>query len=180
MATASRKYVADRRIEDNVGSRMIGFIFRGLYQDRSQWTPSFQCPTNCTWPDAYTILGFAGTCSNVTALTLATKNCTEETISPQNCTMSTPRGIMILTLSVPTVDYTAVVLNSNTSSSHIQRDNSDVVGQTPHSAEFAKFAIWSLCPPDSSREDPDCRASRSETVWECSLNFTAWKYSGVA
>jgi hypothetical protein len=157
--------------DENVDADMQGAIYRGLYQNQSQWTPSFNCPSDCKWPDTYTVLGFAGTCENVTVATLATKHCAlpDPDRSLQNCRMTTPRGVNIDTVFIPTVYETVSALNATIFEGPSQNQRTDIVVEP----EIATYAFY------KNRVDGMMATPEKEAVWECSLNLTAYKYSNV-
>jgi hypothetical protein len=158
--------------DENVDADMQGAIYRGLYQNQSQWTPSFNCPSDCKWPDTYTILGFAGICENVTVATLATKHCVipDPDRSLQNCKMETPRGVNIDTVYIPTVYETVSALNATIFAGPPQTQRMDMIVEP----EIATYAFY------KNRVDGMMSTPEQESVWECSLNLTAYKYSNVA
>jgi hypothetical protein len=161
---------ANLRTDDNVDPDMQGAIYRGLYQDISSWTPSFSCPSNCTWTDSQTILGFAGTCENVTVSTLATKDCvvSEENTDMRNCRMTTPGGVYIDTVVFNTVYETISALNAT-----ITKPGGLATQPVP-GPEIATYAIY-----DNGMGGLG-RTTLQESAWECSLSLTAYKYSEVS
>lgn len=158
---------ADEAPDFNLDLDMQGAIFRGLYQNPSQWTPSYKCPTDCEWPGAYTVLGFAGACENVTVSTLETKQCVGNgSVELQNCTMTTPHGIGLSTTYFATVYETLSILNATAS-----KQTKNILDPQVNEPEIAKYAFYSA----EIYDYPNTQ----EAVWECSLNFTAWKYSEI-
>jgi hypothetical protein len=149
---------------------MQGAIYRGLYQNMDSWTPSFSCPSNCTWADPQTILGFAGTCENVTISTLATKDCvvSEDNSAMRDCRMTTPSGVDIDTVVFDTVYETVSALNAT-----ITRPG-EAATEPVTGPEIATYAIY------DSGKDGLTHNNIQEAVWECSLALTAYKYSGVS
>jgi hypothetical protein len=159
--------------DDNVDSDMQGAIYRGLYQNQTSWTPSFSCPSNCTWADSQTILGFAGSCNNVTISTLATKNCSlsEKNSDMKSCRITTPGGVGIDIVDFNTVYATVSAVSALNATSY------KPLGVSPDPVsgpEIATYAIY------ENRIDELMYNTTQEAVWECSLNFTAYVYSEVS
>jgi hypothetical protein len=162
---------AEHATDENVDSDIQGVIYRGVYQNQSQWTPSFNCPSDCKWPDTYAVLGFAGVCENVTVATLATKRCAlpDPDRSLQNCRMTTPRRVNIDTVFIPTVYETVSALNTTIFEGPSQNQRTDIIVEP----EIATYAFY------KNRVDGIMTAPEQEAVWECSLNLTAYKSSNV-
>jgi hypothetical protein len=153
---------------------MQGAIYRGLYQKQSSWTPSFSCPSDCKWSDAQIVLGFAGTCDNVTVATLATKKCVNPNPKSflQHCRMTTPRGINIDTAYFDTVYQTFSVLNATM-----------VKWPTTLTEQFSKPEVATYAFYQIQVQEGTAGVMKpivGESVWQCSLNFTAYKYSRVS
>lgn len=168
---------ADHNVEEDVDSDIQAAIYGGLYQDRSSWPGQFTCRSNCTWRDTYPVLGFAGSCENVTEATLATRTCdtSEENIGSQICSMTTPAGVQINTLLFRSVHQTVSVLNT----SSLYRTSYKILELT--APTIAKYAIYN--------QKVDLGAGFTgttpigimpESVSECSLSLSAYRHSNVS
>jgi hypothetical protein len=151
---------------------MQGATYRGLYQNQTSWAPSFNCPSDCKWPGNYTVLGFAGSCEDVAVPTLATKNCDHTNVGVSyltNCNMTTPRGISIDTVTSANEYRTVSILNS-TSQPFL------TVSAFRYGPQISTYAFYNT----RANQGPGVtNYTYKETVWECSLNLTAYMYLQV-
>ncbi|KIV87611.1 hypothetical protein PV11_03145 [Exophiala sideris] len=107
---------------DDLTSNMRGAIYAVLYQ-YTQPSVSFSCPTgNCTWPEAYTSLGFCSQCYNIT--TSLKPACGTEPVSTLDssgnitgyidapyCNYTLPNGLELIGL--PSINVTDLVISGS-------------------------------------------------------------------
>ncbi|KAF2403822.1 hypothetical protein EJ06DRAFT_546940 [Trichodelitschia bisporula] len=156
--------------------QMRGAIARGLYG--IDVSPQFTCASSCTWPGPYVTLGYTSTCQNVTEASLKTMKCGRDKGGGGSvCNMTTPRGIDLQVVFIPTEIATVLYVNSTAEMMHFRFDANQNV-RANASNEVIAFAVYQRNAKDA--ENPPTNVTAAQEIVECQIRHVAHKYSNLS
>ncbi len=151
---------------------MHGAVYRGLFDINSPAV--FNCSSKCSWNETYVSLGFASTCSTVTAATLQGKNLSSwGSLSTSGSNVTTPGGVNLSAVYSPTSFQTVVSVGAIS----LQRlDDPPTFNVSVFPAEIVRVAVLRV-PSDHVNNVIDI--TQAEVV-ECTIGLAAYRYSGIS
>lgn len=147
---------------------MQSAILRGLYNFNSQ--PEFTCGGSCRWNGSYISLGFKSECTNVTAETLKSQHCTVNADGFNVCNLTTPAGIGLRILSIPSGPRTTFQINTAA-----DWDDDFQSGYEPRDIDIPRMAVYRA----TADKLGGTIGSSNINITDCHLRFAAYEYSNA-
>ncbi|KAL6800493.1 hypothetical protein J3E68DRAFT_435790 [Trichoderma sp. SZMC 28012] len=163
-------HVITENAQSTLGFSMQASIFRGLSE--TNWSKSYTCGSNCTWPASQVVLGFDSVCSNVTAQTANISQIAKwNRVAFGAVNLTTPGGIVFpYTWMVGAADgsVTAASLRTMTLGAEATAANGSFMHVAFLSGSyFGRYYTDHIAVTEPAMPD----------IIECTFSLVAWNYS---